>query len=656
MRAQMETGDGLPERPDAETQPMSNDVIEVPENTEPLVNQVLELTELYKLTDRLYRARSLDDALDAAMDAIVSGLRCSRASILLFDHDGVMRFIAWRGLSDGYRKVFDGHTPWQAGADEPPPIFVGDINATDEPDWVKDAIRSEGIHALAFIPLTSQGKVIGKFMAYHELPHVFTANEKALAVTIARQLGFSIERARMEEARQATVRELRDSEDRFRQMSEDAPVMIWMSDQNGACLHLNRMQREFWKVSDGDVSNFDWRTTMLPDDMPRIVETMIGALTRRESITVIGQYRNATGEFRVLQTEARPRFSCSGEFLGMIGVNIDITERLAAEKALRDSQERFRLVVEASPSGMIMADGDGQILMVNANAERLFGYTRPELIGQRIDMLVPSLKRENSSDSRMAFKAQPEPVSLGTSFLALRKDGAEVPVEIGVNPIQTSEGLRVIAAIADISERKRAEAQRELLLAELNHRVKNTLAVVQSLAYRTFRKTDTIARKAFEGRLMALATAHNLLTHSNWENASLHKVAADSLQLRDEIQSRISIAGPAILLSPRAALSITLALHELFTNALKYGALSNEAGTITFHWRNDHAGSLQLEWREAAGPEVTAPAQKGFGSQLLEQTLALDLDGAVNMHYDPEGLRCIITMPLSERGGNACLG
>ncbi len=147
---------------------------------------------------------------------------------------------------------------------------MSDIDDTDEADWVKTAIKQEGIRALGFIPLVIQGCAIGKFMTYYEAPRTFTEHETELAVTIARQVGFSIERARSEQAREEAEHELRESEERFRLMSEHAPVMIWMSDETGKCLHLNKLLRDFWGVSEENIASFDWASTMHPEDAPEI--------------------------------------------------------------------------------------------------------------------------------------------------------------------------------------------------------------------------------------------------------------------------------------------------------------------------------------------------------------------------------------------------
>lgn len=619
-------------------------------------DRAAHLKTLYRLTDRLYRATGMEGMLDAALDAISEGLGCDKCSILLFDADGVMRFVAWRGLSDHYRRALEGHTPWTPDTIDPPPIFVDDIEQATEPDLVKQTVLAEGIRSLAFIPITSQGMVIGKFMAYHASANGCDEGCRVLAVTIARQLGFSLERASAERARLAALNDLQESEQHFRLMAEHAPVMIWMCDAQGRCLHLNQMLRRFWNVEDDDIGSFDWRTSMHPDDVERVMSAMGMAIQQRGKVSVTGRYRNARDEYRTLETVAHPRFGADGSFLGLTGVNTDVTERERAEKALRDSEERFRLVVEAAPSGMIMTDGTGRILMINQLAEKLFGYERGELDGREIEILVPPAMRDLHPALRAShLSGSREPVK--GEVMGRRKDGREIPLEVGVNPILTSDGIRAIATVADIAERKRTEAQRELLVAELNHRVKNTLAVVQGLAYQTFRSTDAAARRAFEGRLQALATAHDLLTRSNWDSTSLAQLVNDTLKPAGANRARIEAAGPAIRLSPHAALTIALALHELFTNTLKYGALSNEHGRVQLAWRHREGdGKLSIEWREEGGPPVRPPQHRGFGSLLLERTLAKDLDGRVALAFEPSGVVCVIEMPIADAGGHACLG
>jgi PAS domain S-box-containing protein len=162
---------------------------------------------LYRFTDRLFRAESIDDVYQAALEAIVQALGCDRASILMFDHSGIMKFVAWQGLSDGYRQAVEGHSPWTRETKDPQPISIDNIEVADLDRPLKETVKAEGIAALAFIPLIAKGELIGKFMGYYPVPHAFTAADLDLAVTIARQLGFSIERKRAEEAKELLLQE-----------------------------------------------------------------------------------------------------------------------------------------------------------------------------------------------------------------------------------------------------------------------------------------------------------------------------------------------------------------------------------------------------------------------------------------------------------------
>jgi PAS domain S-box-containing protein len=325
-------------------------------------------------------------------------------------------------------------------------------------------------------------------------------------------------------AKEAEI-ELRASEERFRLMAENAPVMIWISDQQGKCVHLNQMLREFWGIAENQMEKFDWSTTLHPEDAPVLCARVAQALKDRSQFSVKARYLDAQGRYRMLETRAHPRVSSSGEFMGVIGVNVDITEREEAEKA------------------------------------------------------------------------------------------------------------------------------RELLVAELNHRVKNTLSVVQGLAHQTFGNDPSPreARRAFEGRLVALGHAHDLLTRANWENVSLDELAEVTLDTGGATANLISLSGPKVLLSPKQAVSIAMALHELCTNARKYGALSKDGGRIRLEWGEIESPNpmLRIWWRESGGPIVVPPVRRGFGSTLLERALARDLEGVVKLSFEREGVFCTIMAPLA---------
>jgi PAS domain S-box-containing protein len=742
------------------------------------------LSTLYKLTDRLYRAQSNEEVFEAALDAITQSLG-ARASILLFDETGVIRFVAWRGLSEDYRKAVDGHSPWKAGEPDPDPIYVSDILETRESDWLKQRIVGENIRGLAFIPLVAKGRTIGKFMTYYPDPHEFTDLECELAITIARQVGFSLERANSERDRRAAEEELRLSQERFRLMSEDAPVMIWVADENGQCAHLNRMLRNFWSVAEDELPSFDWRSTMHPDDAAHITGKMVGAVQNQSSVSVKGRYTWALGGYRVLQTEARPIFGANREFKGMIGVNVDITERELSEQALRESEQRFRDLAEAVPQLVWTADATGNVDYWNSrladysldhmdddgsfrwegllHEEDLEPTTRAwrqavsrgegfqfshrlrmkdgawrwhlsranpvfdesgaiaKWFGTATDIHDVRMAEERLRESEQRQRIAVYAAGLGVFEWNMQSDstvwGNERMYEIFGHSLQdgtvsyadfasgylhpedreaveqamreaiapnaifqthcriyrksdsrirwlevagrftlAEDGtpVRLIGVVADVTERRATEDHRKLLVNELNHRVKNTLSVVQALAQQTFKSESREDPRVtvFNGRLSALAHAHNLLSNENWETADLADVARRSLLTRGPDKARIRLIGPAVILKPKQAVTMAMALHELYTNAVKYGALANEGGKIDLVWdiKVDGARRLDITWREYDGPPVERPTRHGFGSRMITQALKSELGANVDMDFRVDGLVCHINAPLAENG------
>jgi PAS domain S-box-containing protein len=219
-----------------------------------------------------------------------------------------------------------------------------------------------------------------------------------------------------------------------------------------------------------------------------------------------------------------------------------------------------------------------------------------------------------------------------------------------VSPI-LDEGrvIRVLATSRDVTGEMRAEAHRQLLVNELNHRVKNTLATIQSIASQSLRNAgvDLAVRGAFEGRLMAIAATHNVLTDQNWSAASLRQIIDGSVTPYRSHAGQLTISGDDLRVSPKPAVVMALAFHELAINALKYGALSAQGGHVDIHWSVEAGDRLSIEWTELGGPLVLPPERRGFGSRIVELALPNELGGEVEVDYRAEGLRCRIRSPLS---------
>ena len=346
----------------------------------------------------------------------------------------------------------------------------------------------------------------------------------------------------------------------------------------------------------------------------------------------------------------RRRLTVHGELLQVLG------DALLREHYRARQYEQAAAIVNSSGDAIVSKDLNSIITSWNRGAEQLFGYTAQEAIGQPVTLLMPSDRLDEEPGILERIRRGEKIDHYET--VRRRKDGTLLAISLTVSPLTDAKGEIVGASqiARDISERKRQEQHRELLLNELNHRVKNTLATVQSLAMQTLRNSATLAeaRDSFEVRLAALAKAHDVLTREAWEGASLNRVVADAVAAYSgDIQaSRFRVAGPLVRLRPNAVLALSMALHELATNALKYGALSNGTGSVEINWLliPGDPRRFRFRWTESGGPPVGMPSRRGFGSRLIEQGLAHDLAGEVRLTFAPAGLVCTIDAPLDEIG------
>lgn len=313
-------------------------------------------------------------------------------------------------------------------------------------------------------------------------------------------------------------------------------------------------------------------------------------------------------------------------------------ERARAEAALRHSEARFREFFEAAGDAIFVEDAQGRYVEVNAAACQLLGYSRDELLS----MAVRDVVADHDAPRVVAWRAaEGRGHPMVSSWRLRRKDGAWVDVEICARPL--SDGS-VEAVVRDVSQQRAEEARRELMLHELNHRVKNSLATVQAIAAQTFRgAVSAESAGIFTERLMALARANDLLVAETWRGADLARIAEDVARpFGGEV--RFSVRGPSLMLPPKAATALALALHELATNAAKYGALSVPEGRVSLRWTLDAAGGLgafALTWRETDGPSVSPPSKTGFGTRLVHG-LRAELGGEVTIDYAPSGLVCAV--------------
>ena len=298
-------------------------------------------------------------------------------------------------------------------------------------------------------------------------------------------------------AQRAAQEALRESEARFRTMADTAPVMIWMSGTDKLCTFFNKGWLDFTgRRLEQELGN-GWAEGVHREDFERCFEVYVNSFDARQPFTMEYRLRRSDGEYRWVLDNGAPRFASDGTFLGYIGSCIDMTER-------KQAQDRFRLVVEASPNGIVLVDAQGHIVLVNAYGERLFGYERQELIGQGVDLLVPERFRGHPRAHPAGFQAATaaEAIGAGLESFARRKDGTEFPVEIGSRLIESPEGMLVLSVIVDISPRKQAEAEARRHREEIAHlsRVAIMGEMAGSLAHELNQPLTGIVNNSSAGR------------------------------------------------------------------------------------------------------------------------------------------------------------
>lgn len=317
--------------------------------------------------------------------------------------------------------------------------------------------------------------------------------------------------------------------------------------------------------------------------------------------------------------------------------------RVRTDDALRASEERLRAIVDTAVDAIIVIDERGAIQSINPAGGRIFGYEPDELIGRNISVLMTETDRSGHDGFLRSYlnTGKAKIIGIGREVETRRKDGSVFPSDLAIAEWRHAGKRYFTGTIRDITERKRHDDQIKLLLREVNHRAKNMLALVQAIARQTVATGPQDFVKRFEERIYALAAGQDLLVKTEWKGADLDRLVRSQLaHFADLIDDRITLAGGPLFISALAAQAIGMALHELATNAGKYGALSAD-GRVEIAWRLEQAGgdsAFVMSWREHGGPPVSPPRQTGFGTTVMGRMAELSLAGHVELSYPPEGL------------------
>jgi PAS domain S-box-containing protein len=445
------------------------------------------------------------------------------------------------------------------------------------------------------------------------------------------------------------------------------PVATCICDLDGRIVQYNERAAEIWgmKPRPGDThAEFTAACKFFAIDGSPLAQSKLsevlesGRPVRDEEVLV----ERADGSRVAVLINIDPLRDNRGHMVGAVNCFQDISDskRIYAaldqsQRVLREQEQRLAATYEHAAIGIVEVDARGTFLRVNEAICGITGMSKDELVGWSLSGRThPDHRMEDEQLFRRQVAGELGMYSIEKRFV--RKDGRVIWIAVRSSSVRDSDNnfLYGVRVVQDITEHKAAEERQKILIDELNHRVKNTLATVQSLAAQTAHgaPSQKAFQQAFEGRLIALGKAHDQLTLRHWENADLRSIlAAITAPYGTHSQDQIMLVGEGVTLPPRAALTLAMAFHELATNAAKYGALSVPSGKVEIRWdatlgRLGTPSRLQIGWHEQGGPPVHAPARRGFGTKFIESSISFELGGTAQMSFDRLGVRCIVDMPV----------
>ncbi|MBW9061027.1 PAS domain S-box protein [bacterium M00.F.Ca.ET.194.01.1.1] len=444
---------------------------------------------------------------------------------------------------------------------------------------------------------------------------------------------------------------LRESEERLRAIFAQSAAGIALGDLTGKLLSVNDHFCRIVGRPRDELIGTRMQEITFADDLPENQRLFQHMVQTGESFEIEKRYVRGDGSLVWVANSVSAIRDDGGNMSQAVAISVDIGERRHAQEI----EKHLASMIASSNDAIMGIDLDMKITSWNAAAEKLYGYSQDEVVGRSVLMLVPDGRQEE--EPRILTEVRAGRFVEPYETQRRRKDGRLVEVLLSVSPIRDANG-RVIGASKtahDITARKDAERLKSILVNELHHRVKNVLATVTAIARQTLGrdKANHEEVEAFTSRLASLSRAQDLLVHADWQHADLKAVMQQALSPYPV--DAFQIGGPSVPLPPRAVVSLSLALHELATNAAKYGALSAPGGQVSISWQFEPLADnrLRIVWEERGGPEVAPPRRRGFGSTLIERLLSAELKGETKFVYEKSGVICVIEAEMSKDDGAA---
>ncbi|WP_162419790.1 PAS domain-containing protein [Microvirga brassicacearum] len=498
------------------------------------------------------------------------------------------------------------------------------------------------------VPLLKNQHLVALLYLNAARPRRWSTDDLALAQDVAERTWTAVQKARAEIS-------LREIEARFRIIAESLPALVWIVTPELELTFTNDRWVRYSGFPKDRALGHSWMTTIYPPDMERMREELVPVRQNESPYETEARYRAANGEYRWHLIRAAPLHNVGGEFLGWCGTSVDIHDLKQTSTALRESEERLSLAQKAVGIGVFDWDVTSGKVTWTPEQERLFAFEpntfTQDFAGWELRVLPPDLAPTKKAIQAAMERRDPE---ITFSHRIVLPDGSLRYIEVNAKFFYDADGkpLRMVGVNIDVTRYKQAEQRQHLLIRELHHRVKNTLATVQAIVGSTARSTSSIDEfyQSFVGRIVSLSRTHNLLTEDYWQKAALEDLIRTELgPYDDEAQRRVFVSGPPVELPSEAAVPVGMAIHELTTNAAKHGALSNFGGKVEVRWsveERDGGPRLNFSWIEQDGPPVATPSRQGFGSRLLQRVLTTQLNADVNVDFREDGLRFTMIMPI----------
>lgn len=430
------------------------------------------------------------------------------------------------------------------------------------------------------------------------------------------------------------------------QVLDQLPAAVYITDAEGRITYFNEAAAALWGCRpklNSDQWCGSWRLYW-PDGRPmRHDECPMAVAVKNQRMPRGGEAisERPDGTRVPFMAFPTPLFDPSGAMIGAVNMLLDMSDRQRGQRAAH----QLAAIVESSDDAIVSKDLNGIIATWNKAAERLFGYFAEEVIGKPITIIIPHDRLDEEIGILQRLRRGERIDHFET--VRQRKDGSLINISLTISPVTDDTG-RVIGAskiARDITEQKRREEQIALLAREAEHRTKNLLALAQATVHLSEADTPDELKEVIDGRLQALAKAHTLLARSRWAGADLGAIVIDELSpYMGNGDARVEISGPKVMLDPDPAQAAAMAVHELSTNAAKYGALSVPEGRVRVEWRLEPGGRLRLHWIETGGPPVTLPRRQGFGTRVMQRMVCGQCNGDIDFDWRAEGLVCEITV------------